>query len=395
MTRRLLLFCVVLALSSAAHATDDQTTLVLHPAPPGPLPAPHLGRVIELYDDQGDILATIPFFGDLEQDLDTGEIHVFEADLANCPIPEGPEMCDPENMPNVGSPGFLINGQAQTLTVQDGDVLMPEWNSLGAWSCEASGTFPGWDDDDLPPRSDWDAEPPMLTTSGLGSDKPYLLRLRCRNGPGWSDDGQYQQISVTVTGSAPAPECSERLPPAAWTRLTTGPMSCLIESGTSFDNSADCREWTPGIWPQGIFQSSGQLRTIAAARNDSKQYVAIRFSTDGMTPTTVGSIMSSAPPIGNVNTRRIATISSCLGDFHHEAVMLDTGCYFEIGSFGQSIIMYGGTSTSESCRLQPGQDYYLNIIPTFSSTGTHPDALTPTSACGAPSACANNYQPFN
>jgi hypothetical protein len=174
-----------------------------------------------------------------------------------------------------------------------------------------------------------------------------------------------------------------RQPPPGWTRLATGDLSCEFTQ-QGWNSSADCTEFE-GIWP-APFMEMGQLSRHLGIRSDhGRDYLAIRFSTEGMDDDHTGAFSL------NVSTwlrsrRKIITVSPCPGDFDQESNLAETGCYME--SLVQHVRL-GGIDSNRPCKLESGREYYLNILYTDSPLGTpaeelgpHPDCVDATQACG-------------
>lgn len=262
-----------------------------------------------------------------------------------------------------------------------GEIRLDWSASSGASSCTAESS---------PVVSQWNGSVGTGTNqqtilSGLAAGS-YTFRLRCANSAGTSANAQ-----VTASISAPANEaCANRAPPEGWERMSTGSLSCVYPIGAlSWDSSADCRTWTPGIWPTPFLETGGL--TFRLGTRQPRQYLAIALDTNGLTSLTSGSITSSEPggtPM--VNPRRIYSISSCPGDFHQDAVMADTGCYGQLT--GLFHIFWGGPGTTRACKLQSNRTYYLNIIATDDPLGTPPNQIRPAPECET-SACGATYSP--
>lgn len=264
----------------------------------------------------------------------------------------------------------------RTLTVDEGSAAILAWQSVGATACDAQGTFSGWTSKGaLPPdsRDATSAQVTVPTASGDAAGSPYELKLQCRNGSVASTVSATSTLSLVVNEVvAPSPtSCEGREPITGWTRLTTGSLGCLLD-----DSSADCREWSPNLWPNPFLESNGLTRKILTNRSDQRQYVAIRFNTNNMSPTQDGRInLESAG--GSVRKEPlIVTISKCPGDFNPDQV---TGCYFTpLFSF-----RWRGpqSSSSASCILEPDTVYYLNMLSSSSASGTLPQNIQPVEAC--------------
>jgi hypothetical protein len=284
----------------------------------------------------------------------------------------------------VGPLSFSVVGETgSSVTVTEGNPLTFQWYARGAWQCEAGG-FPGWDRQDLPPdstRLGTQGALAVVPTDNLASETPYTATLLCRNGPVESDAGVARELSITVEeGFSPGPieGCEERGPPSGWTRLGTGSLSCRYESG--WIASADCRYWEEtltrgGVWPSAFLETGGLTRRLGVGRFSPTEYYAIEFNTVGLPASGSGRMVSESPGQGLTSTRKIATISTCPGDFNRTEIMAETGCYQVFSTF--NAFEWGGPSTSEDCKLQPDTRYFFNVIHTSSPEGTPTNSLEP------------------
>jgi len=174
--------------------------------------------------------------------------------------------------------------------------------------------------------------------------------------------------------------CSpERQAPGGWTRKTT---HCAYSTSSGW--KPDCLAWTD-IW-SGLFTQVSGVTYRLMVDSQVDEYIALEIDTNGMTRTATGRLNSAAPgdSIGHYR-QRIATISRCPGDFHQTAVEAENGCYYNLTGISPNI-SWGGPDTTQSCKLDPDEVYFLNIIHTNSPAGTHPNALESncdTDRCGA------------
>ena len=163
--------------------------------------------------------------------------------------------------------------------------------------------------------------------------------------------------------------CSpERQEPAGWVRKTA---RCAYSTSVGWLPS--CLAWSD-IWPMPFTQVSGVTYRLMVD-SDVDNYIALEIDTFGMSDSASGRF-NSAPPGSSIGHYRwrILTISRCPGDFHHEAIEEETGCYFTLTGTSPNIA-WGGPDTDRACQLEPDEVYYLNIIHTPDSAGTHPDEL--------------------
>lgn len=319
-----------------------------------------------------------------------GSVEATPVDLDACSGSGGPVDCGDVE---VGPPTFRVNN-ATSASVIAGQTVTFSWNSRGAWECKADGDLPGWNHQDLMPRSIDDGRRSFSTT-GLAKPEAYNATLLCSNGPVESNGGVAQSVSLTINplnGGDPTPEgCEGREPPSGWTRMNTGALSCVYSSGFLFN--ADCRFWAGGIWPQDPGSSAGQTRRLVTNRFNSQQYIAVRFNTDDLSPTEQRRITTEQGGNPLKDVRRIMTISSCPGDFDRDEILADTGCYGTIDPLFP--FRYGGSQTSLGCKLESGRTYFLNIIATQSPLGTPTQDIQPHSSCGPTDLCGSVYSPRN
>jgi len=345
--------------------------------------APHVGA-----QERSLILKTLPEDTVIELTgslaiLPDGNIEAHPADTEICPADTG--SCDDVQ---VGNLNFRVNGQT-SITIDEGDTLGFTWKSRGAWSCQAGGNLPGWNSDSLVPDSIDAGNTRFVASNNLAAASPYVATLLCSNGPATSNNGVPNSVSITVNeGFVPEPipeicNTPARLAPAGWTRLSTGSQSCHFTD--RWLPNSDCREFDK-LWPAS-FMSTGQIsRDIGVRNSNARDYVAVRFTTEGLSPTATGSFnFNSAPNL--TNTNKIVSISQCPGDFNRDAIMAETGCYRT--SFAQNL-NWGG---SQACQLEANQTYYLNIIHTEQGSGTPTQEIQPHSLCASGTRCGTLVTP--
>lgn len=266
--------------------------------------------------------------------------------------------------------------QSRSLSVDEGDTVELTWRSSGATSCQPISTFPPWRDKSFVSRDSRDAtlEQRTISTSDLASETPYELKLQCANGSVESVLGASSTLELTVnTVVPPSPtSCEGRDPITGWTRLTTGSLSCLVG-----DSTADCRSWNPDLWSNSFLGSSGISKKILTNVSDERQYVAIRFGTDGMSSSASGGF-DFERAAGFITKPAVRmTISKCPGDFNTDQA---TGCFFSGNLFNAS---WRGPDAvgSTSCILESDAVYYLNILATPSDDTVGPNNIAPDSRC--------------
>lgn len=255
-----------------------------------------------------------------------------------------------------------------------GEIELTWTSSDTASSCEASSN---------PILSDWSGSVPLgenrsRTISGLAEGN-YTFSLTCSNSAGSSASAE---VSGTIFSTVPA-ACSNRPPPAGWTRLTSG---CKFIIGSGFQG--DCTSWD-ALFGGAFTEVSGATQRLATNRLLPTHYLAIEFNTGDLAPHAQGAITSDRAG-GMMDLHfRTWSISTCPGDFDQTAVSAETGCYGRLTSSRH--LFWGGRNSSRSCKLEPNTTYYLNIIGTNSPLGTDPDLLEPN--CPSNANCGAVYDP--
>ena len=264
---------------------------------------------------------------------------------------------------------------SRALTVDEGDTVELNWRSSGATTCQPISTFPAWRDKAFVKTDSRDATLAQrsVDTTDSAASGAYELKLQCANGSVTSTIDASSTLSLTVNEVvAPSPtSCEGRDPISGWTQLTTGSLSCLFG-----DFSADCRSWSPNLWPNPFVETGSLTRKILTNRSAKRQYVAIEFSTKGLSSTADGRFNFTSA--GGVIRQEplIVTISKCPGDFNPDQ---PSGCYFTpTFSFKwrapQSL-------DSANCVLEPNSTYYLNMLSSSSPAGTVPSKIEPVEEC--------------
>ena len=189
--------------------------------------------------------------------------------------------------------------------------------------------------------------------------------------------------------------CEGRQPPQEWSQLGDGNTpTCLYTVGVGWDSNADCTTWEPGLYSSAFYETTGVTRRLAlAGRGDARQYLAIEIDTENMPPDSSGRLNVEHDPFAEA-VSTIISISTCPGDFHHDEVVSETGCYAEQSPVagGGASFRWGGVDTDESCQLASDETYFINIIPTSSSPETAPDDLEVHSSC-EDDVCGLVYEP--
>lgn len=264
----------------------------------------------------------------------------------------------------------------RTITVNEGSSIDLSWSSSGATECSAQGNYAVWSDRAPLPTDSRDAsvaQRRIVTSSGDASSSPYTVELQCSNGSVSSQVGATERLTLEIQEVVPPSptSCEGRAPISGWTRLTTGPLSCLLG-----DSSADCRTWSPKLWPNSFLQSRGLTKKIMTNVSDRKQYVAIEFNTNEMSSFADGRVNFESAG-GSVRKEPVfVTISKCPGDFNAEQ---PNGCYFT----PRSVLLWRApdSSSSANCVLEPDTRYYFNMLSSASPSGTAPSDIEPVAAC--------------
>ncbi|NDY94975.1 hypothetical protein [Wenzhouxiangella limi] len=287
---------------------------------------------------------------------------------------------------------FTANDEQSLLSIDQGTTVYFEWESRGAWSCETLGNLPGWDAGELKPTRATGLQQSVSTNSLEAGE--YTAGLICANG---SVTSSSNVITVDLAeSSSPPPDptsCpSNRQPPPGWARVTT----CL------YNSSADCTDFGAIFGGDGTVTTvnTGNIRNVVLNEDSDQEYIAMRLTTQGLSPTTSRQVQIEGPqnPIGNYGGGgKMVTISTCPGDFNKNEIINDSGCYFEGSSFindgliSIGSLTVGGTSSTASCKLESDQTYYLNILYTSSPAGTSPENIQPSSCADGKSGCGNQW----
>lgn len=318
--------------------------------------------------DKNGTIIEIPIEGAVNLSSD-GSVSVSTSDPTACQATnscEGVEVA----VTSFSSPS-AVSG---TITVSEGGSFSLDWRSSGATSCAGRGTYPAWQAATTLPRDGRDAssaQKSYTTSSGQAQNSPYTLELVCKNGTIESSVTGTSRLSLVVNEVVPPSptSCEGREPISGWTPITR----CVLT-----DPSADCRTW-PGIWTSDFLNSDGLSKKILTNVSNVRQYVAIRFDTNGMSSSAVGRLdFESAGGVVTDTAVRI-TISKCPGDFNAQQ---PTGCFFSGIARGNNLRWKGPQSLSTaSCVLEPNTAYYLNILSTTSGSSTPPSSLEPDQRC--------------
>lgn len=264
----------------------------------------------------------------------------------------------------------------RTITVDEGDSIDLNWGSLGAVNCAARGSYVSWAERSALPADSRDAtvaQRRITTALGDAESSPYTLELQCSNGSVESTVNATSTLTLEIEEVVPPSptSCEGRDPIAGWTRLTTGALSCLLG-----ESSADCRNWSPSLWPNPFLQSSGLTKKILTNVSDRRQYVAIEFNTNGMSSTANGRVNFESAGASVRKEPVFVTISKCRGDFNADQ---PTGCYFT----PRSVFLWRApdSASSASCVLEPDTTYYFNMLSSASPGDTPPADIEPIAAC--------------
>lgn len=116
-------------------------------------------------------------------------------------------------------------------------------------------------------------------------------------------------------------------------------------------------------------------------RQDRNTYVALRFSTQGLTAKSGRWAFETAQgfSVGGQGAK-LMTLSTCPGDFDKYAIEQEMGgdCYVKVSGFNNLTWRRADIAESgfgKKCELQADQVYYLNILYTSDPVGTPPSKL--------------------
>lgn len=283
---------------------------------------------------------------------------------------------------------FRVNGASEA-TVNQGESILFEWDSRGAWACEGFD-FPGWTGTAKPPN---DASVRIDTDNvSVGTYDPGLV---CKNG---SVEGEILTAKITVEEtSSELTHCTDRAQlPSTWKQRTYGSNSCIFTDSHTLDTSKDCR-FFDGIWPADWPGTSNQRVLNLGPGNGGREYVAIKFNSGNISADENGQISFNSPQTGGLVMNKLHyAISTCPGDFDKPAVdkEMGLGCYEQ--KEGRFNLNWGGsdwTGNEYVCGLQANTDYYLNILYSESPSGTVPSDLKPIAECTEGNGCGHRVTP--
>jgi len=266
--------------------------------------------------------------------------------------------------------------QSGTITVNEGSNVELTWRSSGATACQPAGDFQPWLSKGLLASDSRDATSSQktLSTTNAADSSPYELKLQCSNGTVSStiDSGSILNLVVNEVVPPSPTSCEGREPIAGWTRLTSGSLGCDY-----LNSSSNCRTWS-GIWNDTFLgPGSGTTKKILTNRSGGRQYVAIEFSTSGMSSTAKGRFDVTSAGGEVLQQPLIVTISKCPGDFNQAQ---PNDCYFHHPLFNFKWRAPQSTD-SASCVLEPNSTYYLNMLSSDSASGTLPTNIQPNATC--------------
>ncbi len=355
--RSLLAFGLLVGVSGGHVLGEDETAWLILNTHPEPTPIELVGSL--KINADGDMEAT-----PVDPEICSGS----PGDNGN---DNGGETCedvivDPSN--------FLGEGLSQ-VTVLEGANVTFTWDSRGAYYCDGTGELSEWDDKvEMPPRSaSLAASQRRISTSGLAREEPYEVGLECYNGPVSVEETVFITVQESTTDLPERCNSSERQAPPGWTQLTTGALSCSYSLQGSPQPGDDCRE-IEGVWPLPFMELQGSTRRLGLRSSDGEDYIAMAFTTEGLTASNSGRI-GIETFTSLQSARKFVTISECPGDFNHDAIMDETGC--SAARFTQNL-NWGGNDT---CQLEADKTYYLNILYTQSPLTDDPSTIEPNPSC--------------
>ena len=301
---------------------------------------------------------------------------VCETGPGECPT--CPDVCDA----TIGINQFEIRTGGQTygandvITVSHGATLAFRWRAPGAVSCSGSGaSISAWTQvRDAITRNDV-----SVGTSGLPVPDEldtYNLTLTCRNG-----DSLTVQRSVTlrIEADQSTPEECVGVPSLAQANST------FTRATTIIANQSDPQDGTEfsAVW-LAPFPGIGVQRQIRLLPN---QYASIRFDTPSNLNSNSSGNFTIEMMAGYNTATRLMSISRCQGDFNPQTA--GEACVRSLT--GLDNFRWEGVSHPTRCVLQPGQQYYLNIVHSDSPAGTPLNQITPSCVPGSIGYCGNLY----
>lgn len=312
-------------------------------------------KIIELRQN-GELILEIPLDESVPVEIDAMSGWLRAAATSEFSCNQDAANCDDVEVSMSGANGTFSRSPS---SVARGSSVNFNWTSRGAWECEGLG-LPGtaWQNGGKLPNGSQsvtlDIEPGT-----------YEASIRCTNGPVEATRGP---LEITVTPpEADIPANCQGRQPSGMTRLA----ACAQGS-----TSVDCFQYEAVY--RAEFPGLAQGRQILANRD---QYIAMEFTVPMDIPAnSQGSWSFVVPQLPPTQTGpNMQTISRCPGDFDREKIVeeMDAACYIKQGVNNALSVRWAidGSSSTNRCKLTPGETYFFNILYTNSDFGTPPSQL--------------------
>ena len=270
---------------------------------------------------------------------------------------------------------LLVNGDT-SVEVPENQSVTFKWASRGAFSCIGTGDLAG---------TDWNTQ----TRIPNGSDNislqglepgTYAAGIECSNGPA-SDVRGPVTVNILSSELEIPPGCEGRQPGNA-----NATASCIFG-----DDSVNCFSYREVF--SDLFPGEARGREI---ENDANTYMAMKFSTEGLTATSGGWSFQS-PQFGFRNTgSKQMSISTCPGDFDADAIAADMGstnCIVKTSGTVPTVRWKQAGDSGLACPLELGREYYLNIIYTSDPVSEDPAEVQYDCGGNADARCSNLVSP--
>lgn len=308
--------------------------------------------VMKLGTTQAPVYHRIPVTGNITVSPATGDIIVDPVANAGvgsdgwCPASGGGGCGSPP--PTFTTP---LAVSTNNLPSTGGSVTLT-WATANATSCTATSN---------PSVAGWSGTVTSPTVVNLTASGNYTFDLTC-TGPCGSVVAS--QRTVSVAAIPPPTACTNRPFPSALTRQLSMRNSPLYPQNRDVSESSNFTIPLTTYNPMfGTFPQAGQSGFVFI---DTSKFVAMEFSTSGVTSGTDGELSWES---ANTNVGSLAVmISECPGDFEW---ITDARCksYGGISALTWVVGTPQSPSAQQACPLQMNKTYYINAV--FSQNGSY------------------------